>query len=267
MTTRGFNLVSYGVSIIGNSSRLCVGAVIRSFSFVFVSPTHHNAGNRGIFSVTSYAPGLLNLRGRLLTGTPAMLVGLSPVLSVALTVRRLSGVTRVRIIDITGRYGRLLFLLGQNCSSAPAMATMGLNSRSLATALRGRSTAPLQAASRIKGCVCRPCASILGTKFFGVLARQFPILGLRVGSRLCASSSLVTRFPKQGFTISEIVPFGGGTTERLKLLHGTGVAIHGFPLSPSRLQGGLGLNSKNGRCVFTAAVARGSGVLVLYCQP
>lgn len=275
LTVRGFPLLKLGrVQMRGNSKIRCLRRV-PTMSYVFLSPTHHGRRNKGAMTVSSYRPGMTALRGLLLRGNGRMVVGLSPVLSLSLTVQSVRRMSRTRVISIGGRYGRLLLLLQPNSSSPRVPSTVsrpviyvgftGRRVRHFIFAHRSRRTARYSCARRVKACLCRPGTSVLGTNTFHDVTSSFRLDGLRTGDRLCASGRQVRGFPKHVFQVANCSNLGGGRLGGvLGKLSGTGVAAHGFPRSMTRLQGQLGLASKNSVCLFTAALGSREGVVVQY---
>lgn len=237
-------------------------------SYLFLSPTEESKRNKGAITVSSYRPSIAILRPLLISGTGGIVIGLSPVLSLSLTLGRLGAIHTMRVITIGGRYGRLLLVLrGRSISSRMDVryrrVTNGKRDQRCAFALGQRGASPYLLTSRIKACLCRPGTTVLGTNTFHSLARACPITGLRLGDRLCASISLIPSFPKHHFQIRTMSNFKGGRLGTfLVSVSGTGVAVHGFPLSITRLHGHLGLGRKKSSCVFTAALSNKRGILV-----
>lgn len=272
VTTRGFPILNLGRVSIYRTSDIYRLRRVRPISYVFVSPTHHSKRNKGAMTVNSYRPSVTTLRRLLLHGTERMLMGLSPVLSLALTLGSLGRIRRTRVISINGRYGRLLLLLKRNrkipTSSVPVRYIGFANMPTPRTLIfahqrRGRHTYPC--APRLGSCLCRPGTSILGTNTFHDLSSLCGIRGLRPGDRLCASSRFLPSFPNHGFQVASSYNFNGGRIGRvLTTRGGTGLAIHGFPTAITRLHGQLGLTRKKNACLFTAALTSRGGMLVHY---
>ncbi len=209
---------------------------------------------------------MYRLRALLVRGTVGIVIGYSPVLSVSLTVDRLASMSRIRIMSMGGRYGRLLFVLNSRISRDVDVHAMGFRNRDIRTfscAIRRRRSTRYICASAVNHFLCRPGDSVVGTNYFHLPTMHCKLSGLRHGARLCASSGLIPSFPKHIFRIGGVSKFNGGRLGHLSSrLGGTGVTMHGFPRHPRTLHGHLGVTSKNSTCLFTAALSSRGQIVV-----
>lgn len=191
VTGRGFPLLKLGRVAMCGRSKMTRLRGVRPISYVFVSPTHQGRRKKGAVTVSSYRPSMRRLRRLLLDGNGRVVVGLSPVLSLALTLGDVGRTQRIRIVSMGGRYGRLLLVVKGRPSQLVPVRYVGLASgrgRAFAFAQRRRLTSRYFCAGRLNGCLCRPGTSVLGTNTFHGVTSQCRMGGLRPGDRLCASS-------------------------------------------------------------------------------
>lgn len=207
----------------------------------YIDPARRGGAGQRVYALQDCEPDLSAILPDLLLRAPKVIAKLSPMADIRQTLELLPHTTRIHILSVKNECKELLFVVERDATVSPALCCVNYDSsggeETFVFTQEEEHAETLHVASRIRGFLYEPNASLLKAGAFKCVATRFPVEKLHASSHLYTSDTWVDDFPGRSFVVEEIYPFSGGLCKKLsKEIPQANITVRNFPLSVEELR-------------------------------
>ena len=235
------------------------------FCLIYLDPSRRDAAGRKVVALSDCSPNIEALQEKLLSHAPLVVVKLSPMLDIQDTLRRLSNVSEVHIVSVSGECKEVLPVLCGGKTGLTYHCT-NITAQTQTFCTNTRDTEQPIIAPRPERYLYEPNASIMKAGVQNALCQAYNVRKLHPFSHLFTSEQLITDFPGRIFVIED---YCGFAKKDLKVLLAgisqCNLTIRNFPSSVAELRKRLKLR-EGGNCYLFATTLSDNSHALLRCS-
>ena len=231
------------------------------FCLIYIDPSRRNADGRKVIALGDCSPNIETLQDKLLDHAPVVMVKLSPMLDIQDTLRRLTHVSEVHVVSVSGECKEKLLILSRQGNTTKYYCT-NITTQVQTFCADGRNTEAVIAPHPARY-LYEPNASIMKAGVQNALCKNYDVGKLHPFSHLFTSAHFIEDFPGRSFLIDDFCSFAKKDLKRM--LDGIGqcnLTVRNFPATVAELRKRLKLREGGDIYLFATTLSGGSHALL-----
>ena len=231
------------------------------FSLIYLDPSRRDAAGRKMIAIGDCEPNIEELQDKLLSHAQIIIVKLSPMLDIQDALRRLSSVSEVHVVSVSGECKEVLLVLRKEKEGIMFHCT-NISAQVQTFCTDSRDAEPM-IASNLEHYLYEPNASILKAGVQNALCQTYGVYKLHPFSHLFTSSHFIEDFPGRTFLIEDYCSFAKKDLKRLLTgISQCNLTVRNFPASVAELRKRLKLREGGDCYLFATTLSDGSHALL-----
>ncbi|GAB6012620.1 THUMP-like domain-containing protein [Viscerimonas tarda] len=234
---------------------------------IYIDPARRNTQGRKTVLIEDCTPNLIEIEALLDEKSARTIIKLSPMLDIALALKKLSNIAEVHIISCANECKELLLIKDRNKESATSLfrCVNILADKAQCFSFNQEEEEKAQPAytTTTGNYLYEPNASILKAGAYKSVATRYQLLKLHPNSHLYTSGNLVEDFPGRCFRIQEVMDFNKKSIKDLASRAKANITTRNFPLSVDEIRKKTTLKDGGELYIFATTLANDKKILVL----